>query len=213
MQFLTRKIWFPDVSEASPEGLLAMGGDLSVERLLAAYRSGIFPWYSEGEPILWWSPDPRMVLFPQELKISKSLSKTIKSGKFRVTMNTQFEEVVKRCARTPRKDQSGTWITEEMREAYAELHQKGHAVSVEVWLEEELVGGLYGVDLPELKIFCGESMFSKVSDASKVGFCHLISELQKKEYRLIDCQIYTEHLERLGAREIPREAFLDFLKP
>ncbi len=212
MYLLDQSLWFPDTSEAMEDGLLALGGDLSLERLLLAYRSGIFPWYSEGQPILWWSPDPRMVLFPDEFKVSKSLARTVASDKFRVTVNTCFEDVIRNCATVPRRDQEGTWITEAMIVAYCELHQVGHATSVEVWSDDTLVGGLYGIDLPELKVFCGESMFSHERDASKVGFHYWVTHLQKQEYRLIDCQVYTEHLERFGAREISREVFLEFLR-
>ena len=211
MHFLTKSLWFPPVTDASEDGLLAVGGDLSPERLLLAYQSGIFPWYSEGQPILWWSPDPRMVLFPKQLKVSKSFRKTIKSEKFTVTFNQNFTEVIENCAVIRREGQDGTWITSEIEKAYINLHKKGHAVSVEVWQDEELVGGLYGIDLPENRVFCGESMFAKVSDASKVGFYYLVQFLEGKNYRLIDCQIYTEHLERLGAEEISKEEFLRHL--
>jgi len=211
VHFLTKSLWFPPVTDASEDGLLAVGGDLSPERLLLAYQSGIFPWYSEGQPILWWSPDPRMVLFPKQLKVSKSFRKTIKSEKFSVTFNQNFTEVIENCAVIRREGQDGTWITSEIEKAYINLHKKGHAVSVEVWQDEELVGGLYGIDLPENRVFCGESMFAKVSDASKVGFYYLVQFLEGKNYRLIDCQIYTEHLERLGAEEISKEEFLRHL--
>lgn len=211
MHFLTEQLWFPPITDADEDGLLAVGGDLSAERLLLAYQSGIFPWYSAGQPILWWSPDPRMVLFPKNLKVSKSFRKSINSEKFRITFNTSFAEVIKNCARIKRDGQPGTWITSEMEKAYIKLHEKGHAVSVEVWQENELVGGLYGIDLPEQRVFCGESMFAKVSDASKVGFYHLVELLKRKNYRLIDCQVYSEHLQRLGAEEISRALFLQQL--
>lgn len=211
MHFLSKEIWFPNTSEASEEGILAIGGDLSVERLLLAYRSGIFPWYDHDQPILWWSPEMRMVLFPKKLKISKSLRKTIITNKFKVTFNTCFSEVIKNCANIKRDGQRGTWITEEMLEAYLKLHELGSAISVEVWLKDELVGGLYGIDLSKEKVFCGESMFSKVSDASKVAFVHLVEMLKTKNYKIIDCQVYTKHLESLGAEEISREDFLEFL--
>jgi len=211
MYLLSKELWFPDPVNANADGILALGGDLSVERLLLAYRSGVFPWFSEGEPIIWWSPDPRMVLYPEEFKISKSLKKIISQQKFEITVNKQFEEVIRACAKVPRKGQEGTWITTHMIDAYIELHKAGHALSVEVWKDKDLVGGLYGIDLPEFGVFCGESMFSLVSDASKVGFVHLVSLLQKKNYKLIDCQVYTEHLERFGAREIHRTAFLKYL--
>ncbi|MBT0606879.1 leucyl/phenylalanyl-tRNA--protein transferase [Aequorivita echinoideorum] len=221
MFLLDKTLWFPSAEEAFPEneeldyyeneGLLAVGGDLSKERLLLAYNSGIFPWFEDGQEILWWCPDPRMVLFPEKFKVSKSLRKTLKSEKFEITFNKSFSEVIRNCASVPRKNQSGTWITNEMQEAYINLHNCGQAISVEVWENKELVGGLYGIDLPEKKIFCGESMFSVVSDASKVAFYHLAENLFDKNYTLIDCQIYNEHLESLGAEEISRVAFLNFL--
>lgn len=211
MVLLSSLLHFPEPSKADSDGLLAMGGDLSSERLLLAYNHGIFPWYEEGQPILWWSPDPRMVLFPEKLKVSKSLRKTIDSKKFKVTFNTAFSEVIDNCSAVKREKQHGTWITDDMKEGYIELHAKGHAISVEVWKENTLVGGVYGVDLPDRKVFCGESMFSKESDASKVGFCSLVSQLKKKEYRFIDCQVYTSHLASLGAEEITRNGFLQLL--
>jgi len=212
MYYLNETCWFPDPSEADQDGLLAVGGDLSSERLLLAYHSGIFPWYEKGQPALWWSPDPRMVLFPKDLKVSKSLQKTIKSDQFRVTFNENFSEVIRRCSSIQREGQDGTWITNEMITAYEKLHAQGHALSVEVWENDVLVGGLYGVDLPTQKVFCGESMFSSVSNASKVGFYHWVQQLVLWEYKIIDCQLYTQHLERLGAVEIARQEFLQFLK-
>ena len=211
MHFLTEIVWFPPATEATEDGLVAVGGDLSSERLLLAYQSGIFPWYADGQPILWWSPDPRMVLFPEQLKVSKSFRKTINSEKLKVTFNQNFTEVIKNCATIEREGQDGTWITSEMEQAYIDLHTKGHAVSVEVWQDDKIVGGLYGIDLPKRNVFCGESMFTKVSDASKVGLYHLVQFLKEKNYKLIDCQLYTEHLERLGAEEISRKEFLQFL--
>lgn len=211
LNFLNEKISFPNVALADEEGLLAIGGDLSPKRLLLAYNSGIFPWYENDQPILWWSPDPRMVLFPEKFKVSKSLRKTLETKKFQITFNQEFTQVVQYCANVTRRGQSGTWITREMQEAYIKLHLKGIAKSVEVWLEDKLVGGLYGIDLPEKKIFCGESMFSLVSDASKVGFYHLSEYAKSKDYKLIDCQIYNSHLESLGAEEIDRKTFLQFL--
>lgn len=211
MRYLLTDTPFPDPSEASQEGLLAYGGDLSPQRILTAYRSGIFPWYNPGDPILWWSPDPRMVLFPDRLKVSKSLRKILRTKPFTVTFNKNFSAVIQNCATIERDGQPGTWITKEMRYAYEELHQLGHAISVEVWKENKLVGGLYGIDLPEKKVFCGESMFSLESDASKVGFYHWVQLLQQKNYRLIDCQVYTEHLESLGAQEVDRAVFLSYL--
>ena len=212
MHYLTKTLWFPEPSEASEEGILAVGGDLSPERLLLAYRSGIFPWYDHDQPILWWCPNLRMVLFPKQIKISKSLQKVLKSNEFKITFNTCFSEVIKNCATIRRDGQRGTWITDEMLQAYQKLHDLKHAVSVEVWKGDVLVGGLYGIDLHEQRIFCGESMFSKETDASKVGFVHLVESLLKKNYVLIDCQVYTNHLASLGAEEISRTDFLEYLK-
>ncbi len=207
MVFLTEKIEFPEVAFASKEGLLAIGGDLSAERLILAYKSGIFPWFDEEEAILWWSPDPRFVLFPETLKVSKSMQQIMKHQNFVVTVNSAFEQVIKECSRIKRKGQPGTWITKSMIEAYLNLHSLGYAKSVEVWQSNVLVGGLYGIDLGN-GVFCGESMFSKVSNASKVGF---IAFIQNSHYKLIDCQVYTKHLESLGAREIPRSDFIKYL--
>ena len=207
MEFLTHEIKFPEAAQASPEGLLAIGGDLSVERLLLAYRTGIFPWFDETQPILWWSPDPRFVLFPEKLKISKSMKQLLNRKAFKVTCNTCFDKVIEECSKIKRKGQKSTWITSEMVKAYTNLHELGFATSVEVWLEGELVGGLYGIDLKN-GIFCGESMFSKVSNASKYGF---ISFVFNTNYKLIDCQVFTDHLASLGAEEINREAFLSYL--
>jgi leucyl/phenylalanyl-tRNA--protein transferase len=203
---------FPDPRDASLDGLLAYGGELNAERLLLAYNSGIFPWYNENDPVLWWSPDPRMVLFPEKFKVSKSLKKTISSQKFTVTFNTAFEEVITHCARVKREGQDGTWITSEMVTAYLNLHKLGHAISVEVWYEKELVGGLYGIDLKDKNVFCGESMFALMSDASKVGFYYLVERLKDENYQLIDCQVYTAHLESLGAEEVERLTFLSYLE-
>lgn len=211
MNFLTEKLWFPNPEKADADGLLAIGGDLLTERLLLAYNSGIFPWFEKNQPILWWSPDPRMVLFPEKFKVSKSLRKTINAEKFKITFNQNFEEVIKKCATVSRKGQSGTWITQEMQQAYIALHKAGHAVSVEVCENGEIVGGLYGVDLPQKKVFCGESMFSMVSDASKVAFYHLSEYAEANNYKCIDCQIYNKHLESLGAEEIRRNEFLKML--
>ncbi len=203
---LTPDLYFPPAENAGKNGILAYGGDLRPARLMLAYQSGIFPWYSEHEPILWWSPPMRMVLFPDELKVSKSMRRVIKSKHFTVTFNTAFEEVIINCSRIRRNGESGTWITDEMTEAYIELHRLGFAKSVEVWRDDELVGGLYGVDLGH--IFCGESMFSKEANASKVAFIALNEYLQKHDYKLLDCQIYNDHLASLGAREIKRSDFL-----
>ena len=207
MHFLTNKIIFPHVSQASQDGLLAVGGDLSVERLLLAYKQGIFPWYSEGEPILWWSPNPRFVLFPEKLKISKSMKQLLRNSIFKVTVNKAFREVITACSLIKRRGQDDTWITNDMIEAYVKLHALGYAKSVEVWKENDLVGGFYGVDLNN-GVFCGESMFSKESNASKVAF---ITFIQNTNYKLIDCQVYTKHLESLGAEEVSRANFLKFL--
>ncbi len=208
--FLNDRLYFPPVTEANAEGLLAVGGDLSPERLLLAYQNGIFPWFNEDDLILWWSPDPRMVLYPQKLKVSKSMQKIMNGDEFRLTMDTCFDEVVEQCALLKRKGQEGTWITPKMKEAYAQLHEKGFARSYEVWQDDKLVGGLYGIDLET--IFCGESMFSSVSNASKFAFINLAQELEKKSYQLIDCQVYTRHLESLGAEEIARADFIEILK-
>ena len=202
-------IWFPDPYNAPGDYPLAIGGDLSPERLIFAYSLGIFPWYSEGEPILWWSPDPRMVLFPDELKISRSLKKVLKNKGFEVKFNTAFEEVIKNCATVKRKGQDGTWLTPEMIEAYIRLHKLGFAHSVETYLDGKLVGGLYGVAIGGA--FFGESMFHKVSDASKVAFVHLVNRLKEKGFDIIDCQQSTPHMARFGAREIPRKEFLDII--
>lgn len=206
---LGKELKFPPVETAGPEGILAFGGDLRPERLMMAYRLGIFPWYNEGEPIIWYSPDPRMVLFPEELHVSGSMRRLIAKNEFEITWNRAFAKVIEQCQKSPRKGQSGTWITDEMKQAYIRLHELGVAKSVEVWLEKELVGGLYGIDLGH--IFCGESMFSKISNTSKLAFIHLVRELKKKKYKLIDCQVYNEHLESLGAREIPRKDFMSLL--
>lgn len=211
MVYLTDELWFPPFEFATRDGLLAVGGDLSVDRLLLAYRSGIFPWYSEGEPILWWSPDPRMVLFPKRLKVSKSLLKIIQKNEFSITFNTAFSDVIRKCAAIEREGQADTWITNDMVDVYQKLHELGHAHSVEVWRDDKLVGGLYGIDLPEQKVFCGESMFSKESNASKVAFYYLIKKLKAEEYTIVDCQVHTLHLESLGAEEIPRTEFLNYL--
>ncbi|MFC7357849.1 leucyl/phenylalanyl-tRNA--protein transferase [Jejudonia soesokkakensis] len=213
MYQLTSQLWFPHPSLASEEGMLAVGGDLSQERLLLAYNSGIFPWYDEKQPILWWSPDPRMILFPERFKISKSFRKTLNTHSFTITFNKAFSEVIKNCSSIKRSGQLGTWITEEMQQAYLKLHKAGHAISVDVWQDDVLVGGLYGVDLPDKKVFCGESMFSKVTEASKIAFYHLVAYAKEKKYTLIDCQLYTPHLENLGAEEIPRDKFLTLLTP
>ena len=204
------KTGFPDVSLAltEPDGLLAIGGDLSPERLLAGYRRGIFPWYSHGQPILWWSPNPRAIMRLPALKISRSLRKSLRRGDYQVRFDTAFDAVVRECAR-PRQDGLGTWITDEMRNAYLRLHRLGQAHSIEVWHDERLIGGLYGVSMG--KIFFGESMFSRRSDASKIAFVYLVRQLAKWMYALIDCQVYSAHLGTLGAEKIPRERFISYL--
>jgi leucyl/phenylalanyl-tRNA--protein transferase len=207
MNFLNNDLVFSDVSLASKEGIVAIGGDLSPERLLLAYKSGIFPWFDDEEPLVWWSPDPRFVLFPKHLKVSKSMKQVLSNSDFEITINKDFETVINHCSRIKRDGQKGTWITQNMKEAYTKLHELGYATSVEVWLDKELVGGLYGIDLNN-GVFCGESMFSLVSNASKVGF---ITFIQNSNYNLIDCQVYTNHLESLGAQDISREAFLKYL--
>ncbi|HNQ27207.1 MAG TPA: leucyl/phenylalanyl-tRNA--protein transferase [Aquaticitalea sp.] len=207
MQFLTKKIVFPDVSKATSDGLLAIGGDLSPERLISAYQRGIFPWFNEGEPILWWSPDPRFVLFPEALKVSKSMQQLFARESFSVTVNKDFRSVITACANARRKQQAGTWITMDMIDAYVTLHNMGLAKSVEVWHDGLLAGGLYGVDMGN-GVFSGESMFSSVNNASKYGF---ITFVKNSDYRLIDCQVHTPHLESLGACKIPRNDFLKIL--
>jgi leucyl/phenylalanyl-tRNA--protein transferase len=204
---LDKRIIFPDPSLAEEDGLLAVGGDLSVERLLLAYQNGIFPWYSDDTPILWYSPHERFVLFPAELKVSKSMRQVLRSDKFRVTYDTAFERVIESCSTSYRADQDGTWITDEMKEAYIRLHYSGYARSIEVWQGNDLAGGLYGVEVG--KVFCGESMFSKVSNASKAALIHLC---QTEKYELIDCQVHTEHLESMGARMISREEYMRILQ-
>ncbi len=203
---------FPAVETTldEPEGLLAAGGDLSNQRLINAYKNGIFPWYSPGEPILWWSPNPRFVLIPQQIKISRSLGKNVRNNSFEIRMDTAFEEVVSICASQPRKDQPGTWITDEMRQAYINMHHAGHAHCVECWNGDELVGGLYGIHTGQ--VFCGESMFSRQSNASKIALVHLCQFLHLQGFKLIDSQVYTEHLERLGAKMIPRSEYIDILQ-
>ena len=203
-------IRFPEVGLAlrEPDGLLAIGGDLSVPRLLEAYRHGIFPWYSQGQPILWWSPDPRLVLFTDELRVSRSLRKTLRKGRFEVTLDRDFPAVIRACAE-PRAGEVGTWITRAMQNAYIALYEAGHAHSVECRLDGELVGGLYGVSIG--RVFFGESMFARVSDASKVAFVWLVRQLQRRGFRLIDCQVHTGHLVRLGARGIARAEFTRIL--
>ena len=207
MIWLTDTIEFPGYDCTSEEGVIALGGDLSAERLRHAYKNGIFPWFSDNDPIVWYCPFERMVLFPAEIKISKSMQKIINKNEFTITENTAFEAVIYNCKNIDRNDGFVTWITNDMEQAYINLHKKGIAKSIEVWFKDELVGGLYGVEINH--IFCGESMFSKVSNASKLAFMHLA---KNKNYKLIDCQIYNEHLASLGAREIDRSLFLSILK-
>ena len=210
MYFLSKELFFPPVSEAYPDGILAIGGDLSPERLQLAYKSGIFPWFEEGESIYWWSPNPRMVLFLDELVVSKSMRNILNRNIFKVTFNQNFREVISNCQKIKRNGQKGTWITNNMIEAYCKLNELGVAKSVEVWQNKELVGGLYGIDLGH--VFCGESMFSKVSNASKMAFIALASQLKNGNYKILDCQVYNEHLESLGCREIDRTDFMELLK-
>ncbi|WP_293644842.1 leucyl/phenylalanyl-tRNA--protein transferase [Thiolapillus sp.] len=198
----------PSLAEKDPDGLLAVGGDLTPERIVQAYRQGIFPWYGDDQPILWWSPDPRMVLFPDDLHVSRSLAKELRRGRFQVTFDLAFDQVIESCAQ-PRKDEPGTWLMPEMIAAYQELHRLGIAHSVETWHDGELVGGLYGNALGS--VFFGESMFSRMSNASKVAFVCLVRSLSRTGYSLVDCQIFTPHLQSLGAGLIPRERFLSLL--
>ncbi len=208
IHILDDKLVFPPAHEAEPDGLLAIGGDLSVERLLLAYRKGIFPWY-EGKDILWWSPSPRFVLFPDELNVSKSMKPVLRNDSFRFTINRAFAQVIHNCKETFRPDQDGTWITDEVEQAYNNLHQLGHAHSAEAWSNGKLVGGLYGIKMG--KIFFGESMFAHASNASKFAFINLVKQLQLEGVQLIDCQVYTPHLETLGARMIEGAEFQEYL--
>ncbi|RZL30000.1 MAG: leucyl/phenylalanyl-tRNA--protein transferase [Pedobacter sp.] len=205
---LDDEIIFPDVDLAEPDGLLAIGGDLSLERLVLAYKSGIFPWYSEDDPILWYAPHERCVIYPDRIKISKSMLKVLNDGGFKVTVNQAFEQVIKNCAITPRFGQDGTWITDEMQEAYVNLYKNGIAQSIEVWQDEKLVGGLYGIKIGN--VFCGESMFSLVSNASKTALIFLAKNF---ELDLIDCQLPNDHLMSLGAEMISMEEYLEILNP
>ncbi len=201
---------FPPVSEANPDGLLAIGGNLSIETLLLAYKSGIFPWYNDDEPILWWSPDPRFVLLPGKLIISDSMNKILTRGDFEITFNSSFEDVITHCAKVKRKGQRGTWITKDVKNAYLDFHKAGYAMSGEAWQNGQLVGGFYGIKLGNC--FFGESMFSKVSNASKAAFITFAETFFNSGGKLIDCQVYTEHLESLGAEMIPREMFLEMIR-
>ncbi|MCP9749357.1 leucyl/phenylalanyl-tRNA--protein transferase [Ferruginibacter sp. HRS2-29] len=210
MYLLDQRIIFPPVQSADEDGLLAIGGDLSTERLLLAYRQGIFPWYNEDEPICWWCPDPRFVLFPGELKVSKSMKSLLKNNSFTFSVNTAFAEVIENCKTTYREGQHGTWISPDVQKAYTTLHEKGFAHSAEAWLDGKLVGGLYGIRLGD--VFFGESMFSHVSNASKFAFIKYIQQLQQENVRLIDCQVYTAHLQSLGAKMIGRDSFIKILQ-
>lgn len=207
---LSDRIIFPEPEFSRNDGLLAVGGDLSIERIILAYTMGIFPWYTHGDPILWWSPDPRLVLYPDALHVSRSLLKTLKQGRFIVTLDQDFSRVIAACAGAPRDNQPGTWITADMMDAYCRLHEAGFAHSVEAWYQGELAGGLYGVSLG--KCFFGESMFACKNNASKVALVTLVHLLRKWSFNLIDCQVTTRHLIRLGAREIPRKQFMAELK-
>jgi leucyl/phenylalanyl-tRNA--protein transferase len=210
MYFLTEELYFPPVSTADRHGLLAIGGDLSPNRLMLAYQSGIFPWFSDDEPILWWAPPMRMVVFPDQFKPSKSMRNILNRRIFKVTFNQDFNGVISNCRSVSRKDQDDTWITPEMIEAYCKLYEMGKAQSVEVWQDDQLVGGLYGVD--QGHVFSGESMFSKVPNASKVAFISLVNHLRGNGYKLLDCQLHNDHLASLGAREISREEYMAILK-
>lgn len=210
MYFLTKELYFPPVEEANYEGILAVGGDLSIERLLLAYKNGIFPWYDSDDPILWWAPPQRMVVNPKDYKALKSLRNIINRNLFEVTINQDFLSVISNCQKVERKGQEGTWISEDIIDSYTKLHKIGKAISFEVWQNNKLVGGLYGVDLGH--IFCGESMFSKVPNASKVAFVKLIEYLKERNYLLLDCQVHNDHLEKLGAFEISRDLFMKILK-
>lgn len=209
LHILDQKLWFPPVTDSLPDGLLAIGGDLSTERLLLAYKNGIFPWF-DGDIPMWWCPDPRFVLFSNEMQVSKSMRSLIKRKAFKFTVNKAFSAVIKACKNIKRREQDGTWITNDVEQAYTELHNKGYAISAEVWREDELVGGLYGLKIGN--IFFGESMFSMVSNASKYAFIQLVELLKNEGIVLIDCQVYTEHLESLGARMIDRKTFLELIK-
>ncbi len=209
MYVLSKEIFFPPVEDASLEGIVAVGGDLSVARLNLAYKCGIFPWFNEDEPILWWSPPERMVVVPSIYKVSKSIRNLLNQNKFKVTFNQNFRDVILGCKQIDRPGQDGTWLSDDFVESYTKLHEMGIAKSVEVWQNDELVGGLYGVDLGH--IFCGESMFSKVPNASKIAFVSLINYLKENNYKLLDCQVHNDHLEKLGAFEVSRDVFMRVL--
>lgn len=204
---LDERLIFPDPTLAEPDGLLAVGGDLSAGRLLLAYNEGVFPWYSDDSPILWFSPHERFVLFPAELNVSSSMRRVLNSNRFKVTVDTCFADVIEACSAVPRKDQDGTWITADMKAAYINLHHLGHAHSIEVWQGDNLAGGMYGVAVGS--VFCGESMFSKVSNASKTALVYLV---QSGKYKLLDCQVHTDHLESMGARMISHKEYIEILR-
>jgi len=210
MFFLSNELYFPPVTEADEEGILAIGGDLSTQRLILAYRNGIFPWYTDDEPIIWWCPNPRFVLFPDEIKISKSMRAVVKKQTYSFTINNCFNNVIKNCKTINREGQSGTWISEEVIDAYTKLHNLGYALSAETWKNNKLVGGLYGVKMGN--IFFGESMFSLSPNASKFAFIQLVQHLKNEGVKLIDCQVYTNHLESLGAKMIDRNDFMRLLE-
>jgi leucyl/phenylalanyl-tRNA--protein transferase len=210
LHVLNSRLWFPPVNEALEDGLLAMGGDVSVERLLLAYRNGIFPWYDDESIPLWWSPDPRFVLFPERLKVSKSMLQVFRKGDFEFRTNTHFADVISACKSLQRKGQDGTWITDELEQSFIQLHTMGVAHSAETWMDGTLVGGLYGIRMGPF--FFGESMFSKESNASKFAFISYVQQLQKEGVLLIDCQVHTHHLESLGSEMIPRQEFISLLK-
>lgn len=210
MFLLSNSLSFPPVESADEDGLLAIGGDLDPERLLLAYQNGIFPWYNEAEPICWWCPDPRFVLFPDELKVSRNMSRVLRKNNFSFTTNSSFRQVIKNCKTVTRTGQDGTWISPAVENAYSRMHELGYAHSAETWLNGNLVGGLYGIKLG--KVFFGESMFSYISDSSKFAFIKYVQQLKSEGITLIDCQVYTPHLESLGARMIPRQQFLNSLK-
>ena len=210
MHFLSKDLYFPSVNQASSEGILAVGGDLSVERLQLAYQNGIFPWFDDNEPILWWAPPKRMVVFPNDYKVSKSMRNVLNQNKFEITFNKNFKSVILHCQNIKRKRQEGTWISEDIIKSFCKLNEMGIAKSVEVWQDNKLVGGLYGIDLGT--VFCGESMFSIVSNASKVAFIWLVDYLKTNNYKLLDCQVHNYHLESLGAFEISRAEFMKVLK-
>ena len=209
MFLITKELFFPPLTMADEDGLLAVGGDLSTERLLLAYHSGIFPWYNADEPICWWSPDPRFVLYPDEIKVSSSMKTVLQNGTFRFTINRAFTQVIQNCKTISRTGQDGTWISPDMQKAYTNLHELGYAHSAETWLDGKLIGGLYGIRLGN--IFFGESMFSLKPNASKFAFINYVKQLQKENVELIDCQLHTSHLESLGAKMIPREIFAEML--